>query len=113
VKIATLRGGRLLIANHLDQAVVYARPKFAAQHPVHKYWPKAILLAQTGINFILLHAKHTMQCISKDVNFFVLHAKHTMQCIGEDSLNMEKVNFFLVRVWPIILMTSLMIYCIL
>jgi hypothetical protein len=26
---------------------------------------------------------------------------------------MEKVNFFLVRVWPIILMTSLMIYCIL
>jgi hypothetical protein len=84
-----------------------------AQHPVHKYWPQAILLAQTGINFNLLHAKHTMQCISKDVNFVVLHAKHTMQSVGEDSLNMEKVNFLLVNVWPIILMTSSLIHCIL
>jgi hypothetical protein len=68
MKIEIIKGERLVIANHLDQSfcvtnqeqlldcvVPFANTTFLH---VHQYWPKAILLLQMGINFIIFHPKH-------------------------------------------------------
>jgi hypothetical protein len=47
----------------LDCVVPFAGTTFLH---VHKYWPKAILLPQMGINFITFHPKHIVQCAKGD-----------------------------------------------
>jgi hypothetical protein len=76
MKIEIVKGERLVIANHLDQSFCVANQEqllncvmpFASTTflHVHKYWPKAILLPQMGIYFIIFHPKHIVQCAKGD-----------------------------------------------
>ncbi len=88
MKTRIVKGERLLLTKHLDckrwettsnkalgLIILFGESKASVRlhnaicqphHLVDKCWPKAILLPQTSISFIILHPKHNVQCGNRD-----------------------------------------------